>query len=106
MTCYLAWQLASQEPGFDSSVVAAAVVCLVLLAVSVLWHELAHGWAARRLGGHVDALVLGPLGGLNPIRIPNDPQSELLATLAGPLASCAACALFFVVAAVTASDNL
>ena len=42
-----------------------------------LRHEFGHYYAARRLGGHMDALVIGPLGGLRSPRVPRDPQSEL-----------------------------
>ena len=86
-TCYLAWQEKNPEAG--EGFMPLALVSMGLLFFSVLIHELGHYFAATRLGGHVDVIVLVPIGGLRPVRIPNDPQSELLATLAGPTATLA-----------------
>lgn len=81
-TGYLAWQ---EHAGY----MPLALISMGLLFLSVLVHELGHYFAAKRLGGHVDMIVLGPIGGLRPLRIPSDAQSELLATLAGPAATLA-----------------
>ncbi|OHB79189.1 MAG: hypothetical protein A2W31_07745 [Planctomycetes bacterium RBG_16_64_10] len=58
---------------------------LALLFASVLLHETAHAAAMLHVGGQVDQLVLGPLGGLTQGRVPHEPQCELIAALAGPL---------------------
>jgi stage IV sporulation protein FB len=86
-TFYLAWRESSRAPGLT----ALAAVCLAVLFVSILIHEIAHCFVALRLGGSVDSIVIGPLGGLRPVRVSHDPQSELLAVLAGPLASLMLC---------------
>ena len=86
-TFYLAWSEADRASGLP----ALAALCLVVLLLSVVIHEVAHCVVALRLGGSVDAIVLGPLGGLRPIKVSHDAQSELLAVLAGPLASLMLC---------------
>lgn len=86
-TFYLAWR--ESTPG--DHLPGLALTCVVVLFLSVLAHEAAHSLIALRLGGSVDAIVIAPLGGLRPIRVPQDPQSELLAILAGPMASLAIC---------------
>lgn len=64
-------------------------LALAVLLVSVLLHELAHGIAAQRVGGHVDELVLGPFGGLSPMAVPAQPQLQLIVAVAGPLVNMA-----------------
>jgi Zn-dependent protease len=59
--------------------------CVLVLLGSVMLHEMGHVFVARRLGGVVDEVVIGPLGGLTPVRIPHEPQCELVALMAGPL---------------------
>src|SRR3954452_2743407 len=57
-------------------VVAGSITVGVLL-VSVLAHELGHALAALRVGGRVDAIVIGPVGGLLPPRVPDEPEVHL-----------------------------
>lgn len=94
-TCYLVWLdpllRNPNAPNDDSAMSVISLVSIIILFISVLLHEIGHCIVATRLGGSVDNIVLGPLGGLRPIRIPHDPQSELLAVVAGPMTSLAAC---------------
>jgi Zn-dependent protease len=60
---------------------------LGILLGSVVLHELGHVFAAIRLGGRAERLVLGPLGGLILPSVPADPQREVLVALAGPAAN-------------------
>lgn len=64
-------------------------IALVVLLLSVLVHELAHAAVTTRWGGRVDRLVLGPVGGLTQDFVPHEPQRELVAALAGPMANLA-----------------
>lgn len=82
-TFYLGWQGDQQHGG--NSMIWIGVISVLILFISVVLHELGHYFAAQRLGGHLDTIVIGPLGGLRPARVPHDPQGELLAVLAGPL---------------------
>lgn len=61
--------------------------------LSVLLHEIAHVVIARRLGGLADEIVIAPLGGLSTVRVPYEPHSELVASMAGILANAAVCFL-------------
>jgi stage IV sporulation protein FB len=69
----------------ERGIVALAAASLLILLVSVLLHEAAHCWIAFRAGGYADQIVLWPLGGLEPVHIPHEPQIELQTALAGPL---------------------
>jgi Zn-dependent protease len=61
------------------------LLTLAVLLASVLLHELAHAWAAIRLGGQVDRIVIGPFGGLCSPRVPDEPEIQAFVALAGPL---------------------
>ena len=67
------------------------LICPIVLFLSVLLHEIGHVFAARKLGGVADEIVLSPLGGLNPVRVPYEPHSELVAIMAGTLVNAAIC---------------
>ena len=56
-----------------------------VLLVSVTLHEVGHALAALRVGGKVDAIVLGPVGGLISPRVPDEPEIHLFVALAGPI---------------------
>ncbi len=86
-TFYLAWRESAPGDGLPGL----AIACIVVLFFSVLIHEAAHCLIALRLGGSAEAIVIAPLGGLRPAKVAHDPQSELLAVLAGPMASLAIC---------------
>jgi Zn-dependent protease len=58
---------------------------VAVLLVSVTMHEVGHALAALRVGGKVDAIVLGPVGGLMPPRVPDEPEIHLFVALAGPI---------------------
>ncbi len=102
-TCYLSWQegQAAGSPKVDQL----AVYALIVLLVSVLLHDVGHLWAARRLGGRMEQLVLAPWGGVTTVRGIADPRAELLAHLAGPAAHVAVC-LVLAPLLVGASGNL
>lgn len=103
LTCYLSWweAHASGSPEVDRL----AVYALLILAASVWLHEFGHWWAAQRLGGRLDPLVLVPWGGLTTVQGIRDPRAELLVHLAGPAAQVAAC-LLAAPLLVSASGNL
>ena len=62
-----------------------------LLFVSVLLHEFGHIQAALRLGGKVERIVIGPLGGLDSPEVHPSPRNILLVAIAGPLVNLAVC---------------
>ena len=95
--------IAHQMPG--GGLMWLALTSVSILFLSVLAHEFGHYYAARRLGGHMDSLVLGPVGGLRPPRVPRDPQSELLTLLAGPAVSLSICFCCLIVAGLVHAET-
>lgn len=79
-----------------SDMLQTGLLTLGVLMVSLLLHELAHAFAATRLGGKVDQIVLGPFGGLAAPRVPDEPEVQVFVALAGPLVHLAlvVCAMF------------
>jgi len=69
----------------DPDLLGAALMLVAVLFVSVTLHEIGHSLAALRVGGKVDAIVLGPVGGLISPRVPDEPEIHLFVALAGPL---------------------
>lgn len=69
----------------DQDLVVAGLMMVGILLVSVIFHELGHALAVARVGGKVDAIVLGPVGGLISPRVPDEPEVHLFVALAGPL---------------------
>ena len=63
----------------------AVLVLLVLLAMALLGHELAHALVARRLGLRVLDITIWPLGGMARMEgLATSPQHEALVAVAGP----------------------
>jgi stage IV sporulation protein FB len=62
-----------------------AFLSLGVAAVSLALHEAAHAFAALRVGGKVDSVILGPVGGLVSPRVPDEPEVQLFVALAGPI---------------------
>jgi len=65
-----------------------ALVTTLVFFASILFHELAHAYAARREGVDVLEIVLHPFGGLARFRRePDTPRAEFRIAIAGPFAS-------------------
>ncbi len=62
-----------------------AFLTLAVALGSLLLHEVAHALAANRVGGKVDSIILGPVGGLVTPRVPDEPEVQLFVALAGPI---------------------
>jgi stage IV sporulation protein FB len=69
----------------ELDLVSAGLMMVGILLVSVTLHEVGHSLAAMRVGGKVDAVVLGPVGGLISPRVPDEPEIHLFVALAGPI---------------------
>jgi len=69
----------------------------VILAISLLLHELAHAVVARRLGFRVLDIVIWPLGGMARMEGMSDrPNAEAKVSLAGPLVNLALAAVLLI----------
>ncbi len=69
----------------DQDLIRDGLMMVGVLLVSVTLHETGHSLAALRVGGKVDAVVLGPVGGLISPRVPDEPEIHLFVALAGPI---------------------
>ncbi len=63
----------------------AGAMAIGILLASLVLHEVGHTLAALRVGGQVDAIVVGPVGGLISPRVPDEPETQLFVALAGPI---------------------
>ena len=55
-----------------------------ITGIAILLHEFGHCYAARRVGGQADEVLLWPLGGLAFCNAPNLPRSQFLVAAGGP----------------------
>src|SRR5882672_1788496 len=69
----------------EPDLLSTGLMLVAVLLVSVTLHEVGHSLAALRVGGKVDAVVLGPMGGLISPRVPDEPEIHLFVALAGPI---------------------
>ncbi len=81
LSALLALAFTLPEPGLLGT----GLMMVAVLLVSVTLHEVGHALAALRVGGKVDAIVLGPVGGLISPRVPDEPEIHLFVALAGPI---------------------
>ncbi len=73
-----------------------ATILMLLLFLSVLWHEYAHCFSARALGGEATEVLLWPLGGLANVDLPHRPRAHFLCAFAGPASNLLLCAVCLV----------
>ena len=59
----------------------------VALLLAVFLHELGHCFAAFKLGGGAERIVLWPLGGLAYCDAPHEPRAQFLTAAGGPIAN-------------------
>jgi Zn-dependent protease len=81
LSALLALAFTLPEPDLLST----GLMMVAVLLISVTLHEVGHALAALRVGGKVDAIVLGPVGGLISPRVPDEPEIHLFVALAGPI---------------------
>lgn len=90
----------------DSDLLSIGALTVLILLVSVLLHELGHAVAAVRVGGKVDAIVLGPVGGLISPRVPDEPEALLFVALAAPIVHLLLAVLAAIVLALAGDTQL
>lgn len=85
--------------GSGAGAAVGAVIWLVLLFGSVVFHELSHSLVARKRGIAVRDIVLLPIGGVSEIPdLARTPEDEFAIAIAGPLASLVLAAALGIVA--------
>jgi Zn-dependent protease len=84
----------------------AGLLMVGVLLVSVTLHEVGHALAANHVGGKVDAVVLGPVGGLISPRVPDEPEAHLCVALAGPTVHLSLAVLAAVALAIAGNTQL
>jgi Zn-dependent protease len=88
---FLLFVLVAVNYGLQKDLLGYVSMCLVVLFLSALAHEFGHCVAAWRVGGTADQVLLWPLGGMSHVNASQDPQSELLTALAGPITNLSIC---------------
>jgi Zn-dependent protease len=68
-----------------------ALIWVVMLFVIVLLHEFGHCFAARRVEGEADEILMWPLGGLAYVAVPHTARANLITAVGGPLVNVAIC---------------
>jgi Zn-dependent protease len=68
-----------------------ALIWVVMLFVMVLLHEFGHCFAARRVDGEADEILMWPLGGLAYVSVPHSARANLITAVGGPLVNVAIC---------------
>lgn len=82
-----------KDPPLPEGASVDALVVLTLLFISVLLHEFGHCFAARRVGGDADEVLLWPLGGLASVDLPHSPRAHFVTAAAGPAVNLLLCFL-------------
>lgn len=85
--------LSQRQSGDTDSSGWIAAASLGMLFASVLLHEMGHLWTGRRLGAYADQIVLGPFGGLTPLKGAMNARSDLLTHSAGFIVNLGVCLL-------------
>ncbi len=74
---------------YGAGVVRYVAIYLGLLFGSVLLHELGHCFAARRVGGRAESIILWPLGGLARVDLPRTWWANFWCSFGGPVVNVA-----------------
>ncbi|MCX7665207.1 MAG: site-2 protease family protein [Gemmataceae bacterium] len=67
------------------------LIWVVLLFFIILLHELGHCFAARKVGGDAEQILMWPLGGLAYCEVPPTPRANLITTAGGPFVNVIIC---------------
>ena len=98
ITIGLIWRAIDASPKYWVDIV---LVGVVMLFIVILLHEFGHCFAARRVDGDADEILMWPLGGLAYVRVPETPRANFVATAGGPavnLVFCVICGVVLVAA--------
>jgi Zn-dependent protease len=79
---------------------------LLILLASAVAHEFGHCVAAWKVGGAADQVLIWPLGGLTHVNVSQEPQNELVTSMAGPLVNICICMLLAPVLVLFQYENV
>jgi stage IV sporulation protein FB len=79
------------QPGGKEHLAEFALIWVVMLFVIILLHEFGHCFAARRVDGEADEILMWPLGGLAYCAVPHTARANLITAVGGPLVNVAIC---------------
>lgn len=68
-----------------------ALIWVVMLFVIILLHEFGHCFAARKVDGEADEILMWPLGGLAYCAVPHTPRANLVTAVGGPMVNVVIC---------------
>ncbi|HVE41992.1 MAG TPA: site-2 protease family protein [Planctomycetota bacterium] len=68
---------------------------LVILIISILFHEFGHCWMAIRQKGHAEKILIWPLGGLSYVDYEHGPVQQIKVSGIGPLSSFVLSGIFY-----------
>jgi Zn-dependent protease len=68
-----------------------ALIWVVMLFIIILLHEFGHCFAARKVDGEADEILMWPLGGLAYCAVPHTPRANLIMTVGGPMVNVIIC---------------
>jgi len=78
------WMFGPIRAGAGPEWIAFLAAALVVQFAVILFHELGHSWATRRVGGHVDKILLWPLGGMAYVGHSDEPRTDIFVAVCGP----------------------
>ena len=90
----VAWELLVSELPHGMGVGNAMTFGVVLFGI-VLLHEFGHCFAARRVGGDANEVILSPLGGAAFVDAPNRPWPQLITAVGGPAVNVIICGVTY-----------
>jgi Zn-dependent protease len=70
-----------------------ALLLIVMPFVCVLLHEFGHCFAARKVDGEADEILMWPLGGLAYCAVPHTPKANFICTIGGPMVNVILCVI-------------
>jgi Zn-dependent protease len=68
-----------------------ALIWVVMLFVIILLHEFGHCFAARKVDGEAEEILMWPLGGLAYCAVPHTPRANFIMVAGGPLVNVLIC---------------
>ncbi|HVK11684.1 MAG TPA: site-2 protease family protein [Gemmataceae bacterium] len=79
------------QPGGKNHLAEFALIWVVMLFLIILLHEFGHCFAARKVDGEADEILMWPLGGLAYCSVPHTPRANFITAAGGPMVNVLIC---------------